>query len=62
MDYMILKEASAKWGVTPRWINYFCSGGRIPVSGPRDRNATGRLYQSGFGAGQGFGIFHYAAD
>ena len=26
MDYMILKEASAKWGVTPRWINYFCSG------------------------------------
>ena len=27
---MILKEASAKWGVTPRWINYFCSGGRIP--------------------------------
>ena len=28
----------------------------------RDRNATGRLYQSGFGAGQGFGIFHYAAD
>ena len=23
MDYMILKEASAKWGVTPRWINYF---------------------------------------
>ena len=30
MDYMILKEASAKWGVTPRWINYFCSGGRIP--------------------------------
>ena len=30
MDYMILKEASAKWRVTPRWINYFCAGGRIP--------------------------------
>ena len=28
---------------------------------PRDRNTAGRLYQSGFGAGQGFGIFHYAA-
>ena len=30
------------------------------IFGPRDRNAAGRLYQSGFGAGQGFGIFHYA--
>ena len=30
MDYMILKEASAKWGVTPRWINYFFSCVRIP--------------------------------
>ena len=28
----------------------------------RNRNAAGRLHQSGFGAGQGFGIFHYAAD
>ena len=36
--------------------------GHWPVSGPRDRNAAGRLYQSGFGAGQGFRIFHYAAD
>lgn len=27
----------------------------------RNRNAAGRLYQSGFGAGQGFGIFHYAS-
>ena len=25
-----LKEASEKWGVTPRWINYYCSAGRIP--------------------------------
>ena len=30
MDYMTLKEASKIWGVTPRWINYFCAGGRIP--------------------------------
>ncbi len=27
MDYMKLKEASEKWGVTPRWINYYCSAG-----------------------------------
>ena len=25
-----IKEASEKWGVTPRWINYYCSAGRIP--------------------------------
>lgn len=30
MDYMTLKEASAKWGITPRQINYLCTGGRIP--------------------------------
>ena len=30
MDYMTLKEASEKWGVTPRWINYLCASGRIP--------------------------------
>lgn len=29
MDYMTLKDASQKWGVTPRWINYYCSAGRI---------------------------------
>ena len=28
MDYMTLKEASKIWGVTPRWINYYCSSGR----------------------------------
>ena len=28
--YMTLKEASEKWGVTLRWINYYCSAGRIP--------------------------------
>ena len=30
MDYMTLKDASKIWGVTPRWINYYCSAGRIP--------------------------------
>lgn len=30
MDYMTLKEASEKWGVSARQINYYCSAGRIP--------------------------------
>lgn len=30
MDYMTLKEASEKWGITPHRINYLCSAGRIP--------------------------------
>ena len=30
MDYMTLKEASKKWGVSIRQINYYCAGGRIP--------------------------------
>ena len=29
MDYMTLKEAAEKWGVTPRRVNYYCTGGRI---------------------------------
>ena len=29
MDYMTLKQAGELWGVTPRWINYYCSAGRI---------------------------------
>lgn len=29
MDYMTLKEASEKWGMSPRWINYLCVAGRI---------------------------------
>lgn len=32
MDYMTLKEAAKKWGVTPRWINYYCTAGRIPAA------------------------------
>ena len=30
MDYMTVKEASEQWGVTPRQVNYYCVGGRIP--------------------------------
>ncbi len=30
MDYMTLREAAEKWGVTPRRVNYYCAGGRIP--------------------------------
>ena len=30
MDYMTVKEASEKWCVTPRRVNYYCAGGRIP--------------------------------
>ena len=30
MEYMTLKEASEKLGITPRRINYLCSAGRIP--------------------------------
>ena len=30
MDYMTLKEASEKWGISSRMINYYCSAGRIP--------------------------------
>ena len=30
MDYMTLKEAAEKWGVTPCRVNYYCAAGRIP--------------------------------
>ena len=30
MDYMTLKEAAEKWGVTPRRVNYYCAARRIP--------------------------------
>ena len=29
MDYLTLKEASEKWGISTRMINYYCSRGRI---------------------------------
>ena len=30
MEYMTLKEAGEKWGISARQINYYCSAGRIP--------------------------------
>jgi predicted site-specific integrase-resolvase len=30
MDYMTLKEASEKWGISSRQVNYYCVEGRIP--------------------------------
>ena len=30
MDYMALKEAAKKWGVTPRRVNYYCAGSGSP--------------------------------
>ena len=30
MDYMTLKEASEKWGVSSRQVNYYSVDGRIP--------------------------------
>ena len=29
MDYITLKEASQKWGVSVRQINYYCADSRI---------------------------------
>ena len=31
MDYTTLKEASEKWGVSSRQVNYYCVEGRIPA-------------------------------
>ena len=30
MDCMTLTEAAEQGGVTPRRVNYYCAGGRIP--------------------------------
>ena len=29
MDYLTVKEAGAKWGITSRMVNYYCAAGRI---------------------------------
>jgi hypothetical protein len=29
MDYLTVKEAGEKWGLTGRMVNYYCSSGRI---------------------------------
>ena len=44
MDYMTLKEAAEKWGVTPRWINYYCPAGRIPAPCRGLRGAPPRFF------------------
>ena len=33
MDYMMLKEASEKWKISVRQVNYYCTDGRIPGDG-----------------------------
>lgn len=30
MDYMTLREAGEKWGISPRQINSYCSDGVFP--------------------------------
>ena len=30
MDYLTVKEAGEKWGITARMVNKYCSAGRIP--------------------------------
>ena len=29
MEYISVREAAAKWGITGRMVNYYCSSGRI---------------------------------
>ena len=29
MEYLTVKEAGEKWGLTGRMVNYYCSSGRI---------------------------------
>ena len=68
MDYMTLKEASEKWGVTPRQINYLCAGGRIPGAVkmatiwliPKDAEKPAELCCC-FPVLIAFPVFHYSA-
>jgi hypothetical protein len=30
MEYLTVKEAGEKWGITARMVNYYCLAGRIP--------------------------------
>ena len=41
MDYMTLKEASEKWGVSSRQVNYYCVDGRCLVD-PQGNRQTRR--------------------
>ena len=49
MDYMTLKEAAEKWGVTPRRVNYYCAAGRIPgaVKMAGGEDAVGKAVRQG---------------
>lgn len=29
MEYLTVKEAGEKWGITGRMVNYYCASGRI---------------------------------
>jgi hypothetical protein len=29
MEYLTIKEAGEKWGVSARWVTYYCVDGRI---------------------------------
>ena len=28
--YLSIKEAARKWGISERWVNQYCTDGRIP--------------------------------
>ena len=47
MDYMTLKEASEKWGVSSRQINYYCTDGRIPGAVNTDGRIPGAVKMAG---------------
>lgn len=59
MEYMTSKEAAEKWGVSPRRVDYYCAGGRIPgavkmatiwlVPKDADKPADGRRKKRGDG-------------
>ena len=42
MDYMTLKEAAEKWGVTPRRINYYCAPFTIIVAYLQSKSKTAK--------------------
>ena len=58
MEFMTVKEASAKWGVTTRWIHMLCKDNRIegvkrignmwviPVDSQKPRDARFKIPKS----------------
>lgn len=55
MDYMTLKEASEKWGVSPRQINYYCAAGRIPGAMKMAQSAHSKILKNRLTVGQSEG-------